>query len=152
MDRRERAGRIINVASKSKGLFTVEDCQRFINNTKNVNLSRSEGATHLHMTAAIGNADAIKILLDNGHYLNVLDEYGLYPFDFAMIVGNIKNAEYLLSRGAKVKFKNKRLWKSHMIPALYERNYDLRYNGFIPRLSTFINKFNQINQALGSRS
>ena len=143
---------IIDYAKKNKGEMTKEITISYIDQTDDINLPLFSGMTHLHNAALIGNTDSIKILIDNHHYINSIDEQGRTPFDYAMIVGNIKNAIYLLDRGARLSFKNKKYWKSHMIPALHELGYDLRFNGFFPRISEFINKFNEINQALGSRS
>lgn len=134
---------IVSYSQNQRGNMGVKQALDFVNTRFDINLPfDKDGATFLHAAAVIGSPDSIKIFLDNGHYINPIDDIGLTPFDRSMIVGNIENSEYLLSRGAKVKFKNKNLWKNHMIPALYELGYDLRFNGLFSRLKMFSNKPN----------
>lgn len=71
-----------------------------------INQRNKGGATSLHIACREGNFDIVKILIENGANLNVVDNEGWSPLMRASLVGNEKIVEILLKNGAKAHLLN----------------------------------------------
>ncbi|WP_419215028.1 ankyrin repeat domain-containing protein [Wolbachia endosymbiont of Rhagoletis cingulata] len=60
------------------------------------------GRTPLHIAAALGNLEAVKLLIHYRANVNYKDTWGWTPFDCAAARGNKKVINYLISHGASI--------------------------------------------------
>lgn len=64
--------------------------------------------TILHKATIIGNNNIIKLLLDNGSYIEEMDENGLTPLSIAILLNKIDTVKFLIQNGANVNLKYKK--------------------------------------------
>lgn len=68
----------------------------------NVNYKSPTGITALHYAAAEGNSESIKVLLEFGAKVNILNSYNDTPLDFAVRGGHFECAALLIQSGAEI--------------------------------------------------
>lgn len=97
-----------------RGYATKKEKKPFLlsisNSGKNLNKSRSldvngqdyDGRTALHIAASVGNVEAVKILVENGANVNVLDCWGGRPLDDAIRKKAVQCIYELKNHGAMV--------------------------------------------------
>lgn len=71
-----------------------------------INQRNKGGATSLHIACREGNFDIVKILIDNGANVNIVDNEGWSPLMRASLASNAKIVELLLKNGAKAQLLN----------------------------------------------
>ena len=71
-----------------------------------VNKQNIGGATALHIAAREANLEIVKILVENGADVNLVDNEGWTPAMRAALVGDAKIIDFLISKGAKLNQTN----------------------------------------------
>jgi len=66
-----------------------------------INQKNLGGATALHIACRESNAEAVKILLENGASVNISDNEGWTPLMRASLAGNVQIVEMLITKNAK---------------------------------------------------
>nr|CAA9282670.1 hypothetical protein AVDCRST_MAG63-4058 [uncultured Armatimonadetes bacterium] len=77
-----------------------------------------EAATALHLAATFGQPQIARLLLDHGHPVDAVDQWGTTPLMDAAKMGHIDVARALLDRGAQVNARD-----AHGSTALHEAAY-----------------------------
>lgn len=72
-----------------------------------VNSHGLNGTSPLHFMAYLGDDKAIRILIDAGAVVNVVDEDGNTPLHQAVMDGQASATRLLIKLGADINFKNK---------------------------------------------
>ena len=82
----------------------ITELQRIIHKREiDFNQQSPSGLTAMHYAAAEGSFECLKLLIDNGAYVDVWDYQGCSPLDFAVRGGHFDCASYLIKAGAEIK-------------------------------------------------
>jgi ankyrin repeat protein len=87
-------------------------------------IERKEGCpstgfqTPLHCAIRSDSINTVKILVDNGAYVNVTDENGMTPLHMAVNNCNLKIADYLLAEGAYLNLKDGKYGRTELHTAV----------------------------------
>ncbi|CAB0000631.1 unnamed protein product [Nesidiocoris tenuis] len=82
-------------------------CEFLLNYGANVNARTFQGYEPIHLAAATGNLEIVKLLLRNGAQVGARTTIDCTPLHFAIENGCYSVAKYLLSQGADIKARNK---------------------------------------------
>ena len=96
-------------ANRALHALVRDDAEAFavaVNRLENVDTRGAEGETLLHLAAAAGATDAVRLLIERGARVNADAAYIFAPLAWAAMNGRRAVVEELLSRGARVDQKD----------------------------------------------
>lgn len=95
------SARLCEAAANQQG--GAEQLRKFILHSCNIDSATAEGRVALHVAAASGHADNVRVLIEGGASVSVLDCNGLSPLDEAVRAHHDSCAELLLAHGGQLR-------------------------------------------------